>query len=965
MNILCSPHTEDIENHLMSQNATGKRILHLTPTMILYRRRIKFYAKKLRSVINAEGNSTANDGIENTIRKYIDLYEANHFIQSLKPKEFTSIVSKSEATVILERIIKENPTTNNSAWISVIDDIYSLYSELNLSGLNQTELKNIDTSRKWSQLMMLYESYREQLKLLGLEDKSSSNFKSLSNLDVTPYDELVLDGAFLPITPPIQLIIDKFEACNKQITVLLPFDLEVPEHPALKAIKDVYENFIPVSSWNSIQEKKTQTYFIDRLPKNIFSTAEPTHLDASFEILRFDTLEEELTFIMQKIYVLIKHKEVCPKQIVIVTPGAMELRPLIREISEQYNLKVHLPKRPLMHLSQGRALRYLFDIYTDIRKEEETYFSNKIMKILINNSLLIHSPSLLNAFEKIECFFEDCNSINSYINQLHTLATSKTLIEDNHQHHPLNGVSVYEINELVSTLRTVHEISSSLIQVENGTVSEHAERLINTLKTHKQIKEIDPIIWERIFEITELVKVQRNLKISGMEFGTRITALFAEQEEFEPGDQPEDNGDDIYLEKEILVTGPNNVEFQKYEYVFLCRFTQDVYPESKKYNWLLSKETEQQILQKSTKFNVPDTRSLETFYLDRSIYHVYLSLRAANTQLTISYSKLDNGQSLAPSHYLHDIAKVFGIKEGNRLENKKEESLEKLLENEKIIKTPSSLKPINNYILESIDNKMQISDKIFTAEDVAIFQYCQRRFYYQSKHNNEKLYTQLFHLQTYASSCLYEKAVELLIEKENFPITESLDLKRQQGRLQEKMQFYRETAEELIRAIFPFGNRQWHNVVAQTDFFLRSLLTSIFENAFVKEYRKQGNSLININMSLSNRTEEIIVDDYVFTSTKELEIQYNNGEIHRYSISNLKDFLSFSSKDYDEKEVMEEMKQWYFSFKREFKNQTPLVKAALKQISTTIQNGFFEKNIGGHCMYCTFNKICREREVEL
>lgn len=231
------------------------------------------------------------------------------------------------------------------------------------------------------------------------------------------------------------------------------------------------------------------------------------------------------------------------------------------------------------------------------------------------------------------------------------------------------------------------------------------------------------------------------------------------------------------------------------------------------------------------------------------------------------------------------------------------------------MKNPSSIKPITNDSIQSNQYRRTITHNEFTAEEVAIYKYCPRRFYYQQKYTIDNVYSQLFHLQSYVSSCLYEKAVELFVNNEPFPIRESLDLKKMQNSLYDKVISYRIAAEELIRPIFPISNREWHNVLSQTDFFLRSLITSIFENSYVKEYRRSGNSSILIDLWLSDDSFEIKVDEFIFTSAKELYIQYNKTELHRYSISNMKDFLSFSSKDYDEKDYMDEVKQWYFTFK--------------------------------------------------
>ncbi|MGG1639111.1 hypothetical protein [Paenibacillus sp. NRS-1760] len=965
MDILCSPHTEDIELELNSRNILNNRVLHLTPTLILYRRRLKYYARKWSLQIQVNKNSTKDSNIEKELHKYIDLYEINQFLKKLRYSSQVKTITKSEASVILERVIKENPDTNNPSWLSVLHDLGVLFYELNLSGINSVELRLFDPSKKWSQTIDIYEKYLNQLRATNVFDGAQSSFNALSDLDLSGYSELILDGAFLPISPILQLIIEKFNIQGKPITVLLPYDLETPDHPALKAVKTIYQNFKPVSEWRSIQEIKSQSHFINQLPKNIFRSDKQIYLDASLEILKFNTLEEELTYIMQKIFVLIKYKEISPKNIVIITPGAMELRPIIREISEQYNLKVHLPKRPLMHLSQGRAIKHLFDIHTDIRKERDSYFTIKMMKIILSNSLLKHSESLLNAFEKVECFFEDSVSIHDFIEKIDSLLAAKPLIDLNHQQHPLNGVDESQLNEVKAVLQHILEISSTLIKGKARTVGEHIQNLINTLETDPQIIDISPLIWERILKITDNVTNQQNITISGFEFGSRISALFTENEEFEEGDKPVEDENDIFLEKEILVTGPNNVEFQRYDYVFLCRFTQDKYPETKTHKWYSSKQVEQQILLHKTNFKISDPKILETFYLDRAMYHLYLTMRAPGTQLTISYSSMENGQPLTPAHYLHDIAKVFGVEEGNRLENKKEPSLEALLENYGVIKNPVMITAAPSTDNNHERKKADLIERSFTAEEVAIFQYCQRRFYYQSKHQSENQYTQIFHLQSYASSCLYERAIELFISNETFPVVASIDSNKQQVRLTANMKTYRRTAEEAIRTIFPFGNRQWHNVVAQTDFFLESLLKNIFENQFVKELRSNGFSTISVNMKLDNSPDIIRIDDFRFSSIKELEVQYYNRMIHRYSISNRKDILSFSSKNYDEADSMEEIKNWYFNFKREFRSKSEAVVNVLNEVVAAVKNGDFKKNTGGHCMYCTFNKICREREVDL
>lgn len=972
LRILCSPNTEDIESYIKSRFEIGKKSLHLVPTMILYRRRLNFYYYLLRPLFNQTKVSSANEfDIEEAVRQYVDLFEVDQYIKHLliHPSD-SSTLSKAEVTVILERIIGQVPEINNLSWKSVIYDLANTFSELSLTGLSLSTLRSFDNSRKWRMALDIYEMYLEELRQQQLTDYGISANSKVNELDISMYDELILDGAFLPLSSKHQRIINKFIELNKPITLFLPYDLSTPDQPAAKAIEDIYQNFLPKTQWESIQDKtKANSFFIDQLPKLIFRDTPEVKLDNSLSILRFATLEEELSYIMRQIYVLVKYKEVRPREVVIITPNAMELRPLIREISEQNNLKVRLPKRPFMHLEQGKAIKYLYAIHTDIRKlsEFDSYLNITMFKNFISGNLIKCDARLSESFEKIESFFVDCISISDWKSVLTSLVTTKAqLIPEKYPHHPINSVELKDLNDILAVIQALEDISFFLVTVSVRTIKEHVRVLIQLLQNDNRFIELEDPILQRITKITESLGAQERIPITAIEFGERISALFSEQEDFEDGEKANIEEDtDIFLDREILVTGPNNVEFQKYEYVYVCRFTQDVYPEPKKFDWLISKEVEQKIICNTTCFKPQSSKELENFYLNRSLYHVHLMFCAAKTQLTISYSQIDNGVSLTPAHYIHDIAKVFGLEEDNKLENKKAPNLEDLLIKSRVIKCPSSIKPASqNEVVPQIPSKT-LDECDFTVEEIAIFRYCPRRFYYQNKYQKENVYSQLFHLQSYASSCLYEKSVELLVMDQPKAIHEMIDQGKQHKLFLEKTKEHRLEAEKIIRPLFPLSNRLWSNVTSQTDFFLSTLMNWVFDNAYIREYRKSGSNSITIQLYLSNHEKQIKVDEYTFTATKELEVQYNSGEIHRYSISNRKDILSFSSNDHEEREQMKEIKEWYERFKRSFYNDTDTAQKILKEITNKLLIGEFSKNTGGHCKYCTFNKLCHEREVDI
>lgn len=971
LKVLCSPNTEDIESYIKSRFEIGKKSLHLVPTMILYRRRLKFYFSLFRPLFNQAQVSSNEFDVEKAVRQYVDLFEVDQYIKHmLIPSSNSSTLSKSEATVILERIMNEIPEVNNLSWKSVIYDLANTFSDLSLTGLSLSTLRSFDNSRKWKIALDIYEMYLEELRQKQLTDYGTSANSKINELDISMYDELILDGAFLPISSIHQRIINKFIELNKPITIFLPYDLSTPDQPAAKVIEDIYQNFLPKTNWESIQDKlKPNSFFIDRLPKLIFRDTDQANLDNSLSILRFATLEEELSYIMRQIYVLVKYKEVSPREVVIVTPNAMELRPLIREISEQNNLKVRLPKRPFMHLAQGKAIKYLYAIHTDIRKlsEFDSYLNITMFKNFISGILIKCDERLSESFGRIESFFVDCISISDWRSVLTSLATTKAqLIPEKYPHHPINCVELKDLNDILAVIQTLEDISFFLVTVSERTIKEHVYVLIQLLQKDNRIIELEDLILQRITKITESLGAQERIPITAIEFGERISALFSEQESFEDGEKANVEEEvDIFLDREILVTGPNNVEFQKYEYVYVCRFTQDVYPEPKKFDWLISKEIEQKIISNTTCFKPQSSKELEIFFLNRSLYHVHLMFCAAKTQLTISYSQIDNGVTLTPAHYIHDIAKVFNLEEENKLKNKKAPNLEDLLIKSRVIKCPSSIKPSPQSEVEPQILSKTLNEHDFTVEEIAIYRYCPRRFYYQNKYQKENVYSQLFHLQSYASSCLYEKSVELLVMDQPKAIHEMIDQGKQYRLFLEKNKEYRFEAEELIRPLFPLSNRLWSNVTSQTDFFLSTLINWVFDNSYIREYRKRGNNNITIQFYLSNHEKQIEIDGYTITATKELEVQYNNGEIHRYSISNRKDILSFSSNEQEEREHMKEIKDWYERFKRSFYNDTTTAQKILKEITNKLSIGEFPKNTGGHCKYCTFNNLCHEREVDI
>lgn len=960
----CSPHTEDIERFILSKYnySNDIKVLHIVPTMILLRRRIQNIYRNLKPF------SGVRDKIsDREIREFYAIYELDEFSKTIVYQNAKNILSKSESSVIVERILQNHSFSNNLAWKSVTTDLRDYFIELNQTGLEIEQLRSFDESEKWQNIMTLYEDYLSALLDLKKQDHGQALFNAINSFPIEQFDELILDGAFIPIRSRHHRLIERFQQNNKPVTLLLPYDTTRIDHPAQKVIKTTYEPYVPLHTWGSIQEPKPSSFFVDQLPKKIFTNESPVFLDSTFELLRFSTFENELNHIVQKINVLIRRKGVKPREIVIVTPNAMELRPLVREVSQQYQLRVELPRRPIMQLSVGRGIKVLFDTFTDIRRNGGAFLPVQALQTLIQSELIKGTKRLKTIFHKVDCFFEDCSSFDEWFEVLNKLIDSKKNVDPiKYSQHPLTHIEEEFLYELVELLKKISYISSKLLSSPTITVKEHISNFMQFLLHDPVFENINGELAERLVKIFSALETQDRIPLTAIEFGERVASLFTEQEEYEPGNIAPTETDDgnLSINRGILVTGPNNVEFQRYEYVFLCRFTQDVYPEPRSRNWIQSKQVERSILMATTKLQFNSDFAIDQYYMDRAIYHLNLVFSAATTKITISYSQMDNGLELTHAHYLHDIAKVFGIQEGDRSEDKSLPTLEKLLEMSNVLRSPEHIVPLSNNSDErSLELTRFIKERQFTVEDIAIYQYCARRLYYQKKYPQEHTYHNLFHLQAYASSCLYEKAVELLVSKYPGPITEN-DTKRYQNELLDKVASLRKEAETYVRPIFPVSIRIWRNVISQTEFFLSGLINNIFDHPYVREHRKKGNSSVTIQLFLSSTPREIHIGDLTFLAHKELEVKYNGGRIHRYSISNLKDFLFLSSKEYSDKKRMDELKNWYFKFIRQLYQNDVSAISVLEEIAQRIKQGNFQKTTGGHCKFCTFNKLCQEREVD-
>ena len=971
MKIYCSPHTEDVENHLREMWEPGIKALHLVPTMILLRRRLKLYIQLLASeILNLKSgpSSVKYAHPDEIVRSFHSVYEVDEFIRDCVRKNSGQVLSRAESSVVLKRILIKADKTNHIGWLSEVSTLNNFFIELNETGLPASRLAELDTSEKWATIIEIYLQYLDELKNLNKMDLGQASHQALTQFDISQYDKLILDGAFLPITFKHHTLIRRFETAGKPVIAYLPYNKDQADQPAQKAIETIYSRYLPVSEWCSIYKKKPGTFFIEMLPERLFRSQPKIDLDNTVELMRFTTVENELNFVVKRIHDLIHRKQTDPRKIVIIMPNAMEFRPLVREISEQYELEVEVPERPFLHLLQGRALKHFYDLYIDPRRSSETYLDLPMMETFLQSGLLQTDERLGLSMAKIACFFTDCFSVRDWLDMLARLIDAKGQLDANRDvQHPLVHVGVDQLNQLSELVRDIHEIGQALVEVPAMTVRDHVNHLLDIIRKDTRIRIPESKVHDRLLMICQTLESQQRILLSALEFGERISAWFAEDEESTAivNREPERQ----HKKKEgILVTSPQNVEYQRYRHVFITRFNQNVYPEKPPHDWLRTKEIERQILALTTNIKFDDIRELERFYADRALYHIYTAFCAADDKLTISYSQMDEGMELSPAHYLHDLAKIFGIEEGNMLENRKLPKLENLLLQYGVLKTPEQVKTIRSHTNSHESETRVIPDLVFlTVEDLGQYRYCPRKLYYQKTYPEESAYTDPFHLQAYASACLYERAVEKLVEMHPQPLRETNDFK-QLFMLNRQIPEARRRAEPLVRPLFPLSTRVWHNVILLTEFLLKNLLDSIFHHPFVEAYLKKGHTSITIQLSYNKNKASFDIGGVTVAAQRELTVTFNNYLTYRYPVTSRKHFLFFSSNDPEERRKLDILAKRHYKFTSKFfYGNEKEVSEAIQQANRMISNmkqGSFPKAIGGHCKYCAFKELCKEREVK-
>jgi ATP-dependent helicase/nuclease subunit B len=986
-NLFYTQNTDDVEHFIykriennIKQNINYK-LLHLTPTLILFRKRNQFY-KKFSKQINRGKVQGEIINLENNFT--ID--EFFHWTNESVYKENSKPLSRNESHVITKRAINE-VLPGRIEWVSSSFELMELFQYFQTLPISIEDLKEISPYDDWVIIIEIYKTYLQLTQETGLRDYSQALMDVILSGEVLKeFSEVIMDGPFLFFEPIHEALINKCEQLGIPLSFIVPFEKKDQNeiNPAFKIIQKIYGIYVPETHWVPIGRKRSFSSYLDQIPSILF-TDQKTKYDDSITFHRYNSLEQEVIDVVSNIKRKIDSGYSSVNKIAIVTPNSKQLRPLVREIAESVGIEVEVPERPFLGLTAGEFVQFIYKIRTEHRKfEKDSYIDKSIFKRILISKWFNNTDLTILSFDVIEdIFFEDIVSILEWTNRFNNLLEIKqSLQEEEFPFHPLNGVLEEDIITWIEVLNRISRLQDMIFSLKEGTIAQHATNLLDALKQmvsnngqHNYMKESKII--DRIENIIEGLSSQDRIEIMTHEFGDLLNSLFLEQEDTPEGLDDETDQDS----KGILVTSLQNIVFQKYNYIYTIQFTQDNYPMAQQSRWPLHNDIFWKIINKTTKLKLNSSNELERLYTDREKYYFYLSFVSAKIAYGISYSRFEQGIPLSHSHYLSDIAKTFGVEEENLLsEGSKTRGvkIEELLQRFNILKQEwydqhfeVKIDEGSNEVSENIMNKVVIKSDV-SLDDIAIYKLCPKRYGYMKLLPKRNVYTTSFQITMYLANELFIRVLKRILSsvKEDRLVEEHQN-KRFQGKLLEMIPLCLKDEIGLF-SIFPVNDEVKENAIYYATMFVENYIQLIIDKGQLANLAKQGKAHASIMFDMGGKEKEIEVGTengkYTIKGTRDFSVKLGNFPIRTYSLTHRPIFLNSTKYDlevHSENSISNSTySNWLSKIKREFfyDDNEPQITSEIGGLLQKIEKEEFKKQKGSHCSYCPFYKICLEKE---
>lgn len=948
MNVLCSPNTKDVESYLEDKLNIGEKILHIVPTKILERRRRRFYRKHLKQI--DEKFQDYNNYYELTEREQsklytnngIYIYELHSFFDDFLIDHNVKHLTNHEASVYVERALKQFNALSNKPWLDNITGILDFFIQIKIGEIDYENVNpelNINT---WNTLMKVFVVYNNMLKENQLLDKADAYLKILKEIKIKSFDKIYIDGAFLPFSPLLNQLISKL--AKEKIKFIIPYDVDKRNNLKFKVLEQTYSALLPIDKWTNIKRSDKSLNLIHRISNSLFEEKKLNIDDLTFMVKKFSSAEEEIRDIVNHASSLLASGEVSPEKVAIVSSDPMNLRKQVNEYLEIYDLYKTDIERPLIDFPIGKIVYIMYQIHIDERiglfNDADHYFDDEMMSDLLHVIELSEVRLNLETYNKLKAFFTECLTFEEWYSQLGELKLAIQLDMGIYKDHPLNHINEWELNNLEQFLKKIEQLSRNLINNKSVSFVAHLNNLLLILKENEglnpYIVKYDLRLFEqKVKEFAQNQRIAENISITPKEFGRRIHSILTKIDEVDASEEPP-------LDK-IIVTGPNNIEYQEYEYIYIVQFTQTKFPEKISYTWPMNEEFDWLILNYSKSSTGILANTIEEYYTYRSLYYFFITLNSTVKNLIISYSERYDSERSSPSHLLFDIADLLIEDQLDDFVDDKdfEKLLEEQLEKNDLFHSSTSMskegyrKPI-----ESADVLRE--NPTISTEDLIKYELCPQHFYYSKKYDELNFINDPFQLRHYAVACIYEKVVQLLVKKRpkiqfNSPGSKEL--------LKEDYKHLFEKAKTEIGSLFLLPTRDWEDIYLRSKYLYEGLIDSIF---------KTRSSAQSIELNWNNRIKSLKVSNLYVEGKRDLSVKYSDNNIRHYSISMYKKLIRFENKN---------QRKDYYTFLDDFFLEKEKAKKELQNLYKNIAENKFRKKPGDFCKFCKFKYWCLGNEV--
>lgn len=965
-----SPYSEDVEEYayqyIINKLRTNEKykVLYLTPTMFLFRRREKRLHYLFRKYCH---NNQALERFD-LIKQAIHIREFDQWTKELVYQlKKASPLSRTESNVLILRAIEE-AMPQRPEWLSVSGELLDLFEEFDTSMVATERLSSVSSYKDWSSIIMIYECYLDLVRQSNKQSYGQNLLRTIVNDDILKeYDEVIFDGPFLFFRPIQEILMNQFDRQQKPVTFIVPYG----SNPAFEIIKRVYSFIVPYDNWKSIEKKFIRNSTdLEQLRLALF-TDKTVSNHGSLTIHSHSTLEHEIRHVIIKSKQLIDEGQATSKSIIIVTPDAMALRPLVREIAEQEHISVNIPERPLLGLLAGEFIQMIYQISVDERTfDQASYLDSSMFKKMLCSGWFSDGNQTLEHFQSVEdVFFSDTQTLDEWADQLSKLRSAKDDLNlSNFTYHPLRTVTIESLQTWIKIIEELQGLQQRLRI--NNVESIHKQVIDLVIELERlayssgfAIEESGESILARIKSISDRTKSQNRIPVNMEEFGRIIHQLFIEETEPANGDADLDQKD------EVLVTGPENVAYLDYKYVFMIQFTQERFPSIPKSRWPLHHDMEWKYKSLATGLKVDSISEWEQLLAEREKFYFYLTFFVPKIEMHISFSNTSAGEKLYPSYYLYDIGMAYRLNYES-VDGNTEDLVDPLTHNGLVMIHHYEAKPGTVQIHRLPESKSVIQRNLrLTIDDLAIYRLCPARYYYQNLMPDHNIYANKFQFNRYMAAVLAQRVLSCLFEELSYTsIAEDTEtMSRRNHIINQDIPRLIEREKNKLAAIFPVNESMWRNAVYYADVNANNILKQIFNEKYAKATSNKGGVRLTATLKYEEKVRNLQISssqaNYEITGSRVLHSKF--GTINRsYSLSHYPHLIGISS--YESEEDMEfEYPDWFYEFRNEFFKDTEdtYVQQSALEMILGIENGDYKKRQGSHCSYCPFEQSCQRSSL--